>query len=1252
MFRCIAVFWVVLVSFFGLAQAPTADFSTTTTKVCVGTSISFSNSSSSGNSPIQISSWDFGDGNTQSVSGTGGTEHTYTTPGIYTVELLVIAKSSVTGQKKKANYIEVLALPKADFDFSGDKCSVPAMINIINKSSSGSGYSYKWDFGNGQTSTSNSPSPVLFSNAGSFSVSLTLSNNYPGCSGTSGSLTKSITIYDFKGAVLGPNSICAESSTSLIVKPNRKVDTYSWDFGNQTYGGNNDTMSGTFKKAGSYVVEVTMTDNSIGCSAKSYYKVQVKPLPTPSFTVDKFKVCPTFPVQFSNTSTEGTNFAWNFGEESFSGKNPPAIAYSKEGDYTVSLECKGSNGCVGITKKEKYILVHSPHPKISADKVKGCSMLTTQFSDSSKMADENNPIVKWEWDLGNGQTFVGKTPPKQIYDVDNYNIRLKVTTSLNCVNDTLFPWFIRVGHIDKVNFTVQPKSECIKTPVQFTDASIIVAKHLNNEILYTWEYGDGIKETKNNPTHAYSLDTGYFDVKLKIDFRGCLDSTTIQNSVYIKPTLASFDVQKLYCNPVMPISVQFNDHSKSRNNHDVTVNWAFGDGKTGVVNKVNMGNPSLGSLSSVFTNYGTYTAVQTVTNHTTGCIDTAKREFHISWVKPKFSVDRDSVCQLTEIGFHDASTSFDKHPLTSWVFNTGDGGKVSGINPKYTYKNGGEFEIALTPTNSVGCFDTKTYDSLIVLTLPKADIVSDKKIGCIGSVVTYTNQSSVQKNGVAMKTYLWKFDYTKKQDSTFKIGDNKVLTYQAVGVFNTYLQVRDKFGCKSFLDTVKIEITQPSSEYVYKPIVCNNEVFKTYCKNTASGTQNSWLIDNVQVAINKDTLSYSFQDKSNETFVSHTISMASVDINGCPNKKENIVTVSLPKANISYHLTSQLENNMTEKGEYKCPPIESKYQDFTASIGKIDSSFWSFGVGKKAAIHSPTINYLFPGTYSVTLKSKDEYGCVNDTTMTDFLTILGPKAVSSWSSMGDICGQNYEFQLSKLENVTSIFWALDDQTFVSDSLHFKHSYQNIQQYGPTVTLKDPEGCKVTYPLDTITIPDKGIHALFEIQNFKIKIGESAVMKEFSTPKNSLVSWFWNLDDNDTMKSLSSMNVVQKYLIGGEKNITLTIKDQNGCSDQDTHSLFVIDDYDVPNVITPNGDGINDQLVLFDQIFTKYTITIFNRWGNTIYNANDQIGKYLWDGTNGKNKLMEDGVYFYKLEGEFLDGKFYNKSGSVTLLGGN
>ena len=96
-------------------------------------------------------------------------------------------------------------------------------------------------------------------------------------------------------------------------------------------------------------------------------------------------------------------------------------------------------------------------------------------------------------------------------------------------------------------------------------------------------------------------------------------------------------------------------------------------------------------------------------------------------------------------------------------------------------------------------------------------------------------------------------------------------------------------------------------------------------------------------------------------------------------------------------------------------------------------------------------------------------------------------------------------------------------------------------------------------------------------------------------------------------------------------------------------MDVSDDYDVPNVITPNGDGVNDELVLFDEIFTSYSVSIFNRWGNKVFSTFNQKGVFVWDGLDNNQRKLEDGVYFFKLEGTFLDGKFFSKKGNISLL---
>ena len=81
-----------------------------------------------------------------------------------------------------------------------------------------------------------------------------------------------------------------------------------------------------------------------------------------------------------------------------------------------------------------------------------------------------------------------------------------------------------------------------------------------------------------------------------------------------------------------------------------------------------------------------------------------------------------------------------------------------------------------------------------------------------------------------------------------------------------------------------------------------------------------------------------------------------------------------------------------------------------------------------------------------------------------------------------------------------------------------------------------------------------------------------------------------------------------------------------CIDIDSCKMFIL-----PNVFTPNGDGIND---LFVPVSTDYVdkldIQIFNRWGNLVFHTSDK--QINWDGKDMNTKLeCPEGVYFYVCE---------------------
>ena len=92
--------------------------------------------------------------------------------------------------------------------------------------------------------------------------------------------------------------------------------------------------------------------------------------------------------------------------------------------------------------------------------------------------------------------------------------------------------------------------------------------------------------------------------------------------------------------------------------------------------------------------------------------------------------------------------------------------------------------------------------------------------------------------------------------------------------------------------------------------------------------------------------------------------------------------------------------------------------------------------------------------------------------------------------------------------------------------------------------------------------------------------------------------------------------------------------------------------EVPNVFTPNGDGINDEFRVVYRSLASFRMTVYNRWGRKVYDSSDPAKG--WDGRiNGRNAA--EGAYYYIIEATGTDNNSKGKpikfklSGAVNLL---
>jgi gliding motility-associated-like protein len=123
-------------------------------------------------------------------------------------------------------------------------------------------------------------------------------------------------------------------------------------------------------------------------------------------------------------------------------------------------------------------------------------------------------------------------------------------------------------------------------------------------------------------------------------------------------------------------------------------------------------------------------------------------------------------------------------------------------------------------------------------------------------------------------------------------------------------------------------------------------------------------------------------------------------------------------------------------------------------------------------------------------------------------------------------------------------------------------------------------------------------------------------------------------------------------ISGNYEVILLVEDSYGCTDS---AMIVIQVYEdgncfIPNTFTPDGEQFNN---VFMPVFTpgfepqNFEFTIFNRWGELIFESNNPA--YGWDGYD-KNGLCQDGTYTWtiRFEKSFVDKNIF-LTGHVNLL---
>jgi gliding motility-associated-like protein len=147
-----------------------------------------------------------------------------------------------------------------------------------------------------------------------------------------------------------------------------------------------------------------------------------------------------------------------------------------------------------------------------------------------------------------------------------------------------------------------------------------------------------------------------------------------------------------------------------------------------------------------------------------------------------------------------------------------------------------------------------------------------------------------------------------------------------------------------------------------------------------------------------------------------------------------------------------------------------------------------------------------------------------------------------------------------------------------------------------------------------------------------------------TSKPAIISWLWNFGNGD---SSSITNPAYVYPAAGTYVVSETVTNAAGCKATKDVTIIIPEGIVIPNVFTPNGDGKNDVFLITSSGTKSFSIEIFNRWGEKVFESNSP--QISWDGRTTSGVLASDGVYYFILTATAQSGANWSKDGYLQLI---
>lgn len=754
---------------------------------------------------------------------------------------------------------------------------------------------------------------------------------------------------------------------------------------------------GVYNEIYSFISPIT------GCVNSDTLIATVHPFPIANYNYNPI-ACLGIAETFTNTTVNGSTYAWSFGDLGTSVATSPVHTYASAGFFIVQLIATSSFGCLDTVLNTVEVRV-PPVANFTLAPDSACGPIIVAFTDLS-----TGPNLSYNWNFGNGQTSALPIPGNQTFQagiISDTSYVVTLTLSNFCGTSV---------HQDTVIAMPQP------TAVFGTNVNVgcspLNLQMVNNSLglpdTYSWDFGDGTTSATSAATLQHIFTTGINDttytIQLIVENECGIDTTTHQITVLPNQVNAFFNTDDP--DGCVPHTVNFTQFSQGSN----FSSWDFGDGNSSGVF----------SPTHTFTTPGTF-IVQLFAND--GCgFDTTSVVITV-FPSPvvSFTSDPDSVCINELFTFTNTSVG-----LASILWEFGDGDTSNLTNPTHAYLISGTFPVTLSGTSLVNGCAASVTQNIVVSTNPVANFNPLPISGCLPLTVSMNNSSTNSS------FQSWNFG-----DGNSSAVFSPTHTYTSAGNFAVVLYVENANGCSDSITRIITVYPLPTADFDVATInACVQPLVATFTNLSSGAINYEWNFGDGQ------TSSLTNPNHTYLTAGTYSVSLIASTIYGCKDTAIAIVN-SYPQAIA----------NFTLPNDSICQN-ESVIYISTSSFA--DSVQWNFGNGN--LLTGNTVSYAYPqsGVYPVELIAFGQGGCNDTVTLNTQIVIMpSPSADFSFENIQNTDPLSGTVEFTNLSSGGTIYdWSFGNGNSSTEE-NPTERYNSFGEFSAELIVTSDFGCKDT-----------------------------------------------------------------------------------------------------------------------------------------------------------------------------------------------